>query len=38
MLIMSEKIGDLNREMMTIQNNQMEILEWKIKFLNLEIH
>ena len=38
MLIMSEKIGDLNREMMTIQNNQMEILEWKIKFLKLEIH
>ena len=35
---MSEKIGDLNREMMTIQNNQMEVLEWKIKFLKLKIH
>ena len=37
MLIMSEQI-DLNREVMTIQNNQMEILEWKVKFLKLKIH
>lgn len=35
---MSEKIGNLNRETVTIKNNQMEILEQKIKFLKLKIH
>lgn len=35
---MSEKMGNLNRETVTIKNNQMEILEQKIKFLKLKIH
>lgn len=35
---MSEKMGNLNRETVTIKDNQMEILEQKIKFLKLKIH